>query len=835
MSKIEQNLKKLFEKHRIVLWYDPEQNFEEQFQELSVDGVEKLSVDNNEFALKHQMLIKQPELNFLVYKAGDRPDNDENWLLDLELGNHVFETDQAGLTLQELDLPYAYRNWVLKHITYFQNKKRLAAFSNKLSPGLTEEELSYLLLQTVLKANSSLLDDILKKAAELFIKNDWEDTLEDLQRYGLDSFLWESLEANFNYRTSSPAFYDFILELFKRGFSPLSNRSRLNSGAEVLMANWKDARSFEPTFIKLSAKVEGDLSLSQEIHQFELEELLGEDLFESVEQQIIRILVSELSQAKPSWNRIEKALKAREISYWSEHKYRNFYQAIYYGSELLQFIQTHQNIKFEAFESGLDHYTKEGFKADQFYRLFIDHYRMTKQNNVLVDLFNTVHKAYSNSWLLHQAGQWQSVIERENAWYGGAKRQTNFFGKWVRQEFLDKDRKLFVIISDALRYENGEELHQRFSEEARFSSQLDYQVTGLPSYTQLGMASLLPHKELALGEGDLILADGKSTSGSGNRNKILEEHSGVRATVIGAEELMKLKSKGQEAKDLVQSHDLIYIYHNRIDKVGDDKTSEDKVIEAAREEIDFLVDLAKKISNMNGTHVLFTSDHGYIYQHEVLDQSDFADAEISGETIKENRRFVIGKDLKHNQNVVKFQATELGLNNDLEVLIPKGINRLRKQGAGSRFVHGGAALQEVVVPIIWVSKKKADTVEKVSIEVLNKSNNRITTNIHTVRFYQTEAVGKGIIPRMVKAYFALEDQGEFKPLSDIFNYRFDIESKKSEEREVVNKFTLSTSLRNSQSVYLIIEERVEGTNQWNTIHKYPYSLTLAMENDFDDF
>lgn len=835
MSKVEQNLKKLFEKHRIVLWYDPEQNFEEQFQELSVAGVEKLLVENNEFALKHQMLINRPEQNFLVYKAGDRPDNDENWLLDLELGNHVFETDQAGLTLQELELPYAYRNWVIKHVAYFQNKKRLPAFTNKLSHGLTEEELSYLLLQTVLKANSSLLDDILRRAAELFIKNDWEDTLEDLQRYGLDSFLWESLEANFNYRATSPVFYDFILELFKRGFSPLSSRSRLNSGAEVLMANWKDARSFEPTFIKLSAKVESDLSLSQEIHQFELEELLGEDLFESVEQQIIRILVSELSQDKPSWNRIEKALKARETSYWSEHKYNNFYKAIYYGSELLQFIQAHQDLKFEAFESGLDHYTKEGFKADQFYRLFIDHYRMTKQNNVLSDLFNTVHKAYSNSWLLNQAGQWQSVIERENGWYRGGKRQTDFFGNWIKHEFLDKDRKLFVVISDALRYENGEELHQRFSEEARFSSQLDYQITGLPSYTQLGMASLLPHKELALGEGDLILADGKSTSGSGNRKKILEEHSGVRATVIGAEELMKLKSKGQEAKDLVQGHDLIYIYHNRIDKVGDDKTSEDKVIEAAREEIDFLVDLAKKISNMNGTHVLFTSDHGYIYQHEVLDQSDFTDAEITGETIKENRRFVIGKDLKHNQNVVKFQATELGLNNDLEVLIPKGINRLRKQGAGSRFVHGGAALQEVVVPIVWASKKKADTVEKVSIEVLNKSNNRITTNIHTVRFYQTEAVGKGIIPRQVKAYFALEDQGEFKPLSDIFNYRFDNESKKSEEREVVNKFTLSTSLRNSQSVYLLLEERVEGSNQWNTIHKYPYSLTLAMENDFDDF
>jgi uncharacterized protein (TIGR02687 family) len=835
MIKLQKNLSKLFEKHRIILWYDSESNFQSEFQELSISGVEKVIVDQNEFALKHQLLLSQPKQKFLVYRASDRPQNDENWLLDIELSNHVFETDQAGLTLQELELPYSYRNWVLKHIKYFENKKRLAAFSKKLSQGLTEEELSYLLLQTVLKTNSGLLDDILRKATELFMQNGWDSTLEELQCYGLESFLWESLEANFNYAATSPALYDFILELFKRSFSPLSGRSRLNSGAEVLMAKWQDARSFEPTFIKLSSKVEKDLSIAQVIDQHELEELLSEELFESVEQQIIRILVSELSQEKPSWKRIEKTLKARETSYWSEHKYSNFYKAIFYGSELLQFIQDHQEIKFETFESGLDYYTTDGFKADQYYRLFIEHYRSAKQNNVLVDLFDTVHKAYSNSWLLRQADQWQAVIDQEKGWYTGGKSQRYFFRNWVKQEFLDHDRKLFVVISDALRFENGEELHQRFYNEIRFTSQLDYQVAGLPSYTQLGMASLLPHKELAFGEGDLVLADGKSTSGSGARKKILEQHSGVRATVLGAEEMMKLKSKGQEAKDLVQGHDLIYIYHNRIDKVGDDKTSEDKVIEAAREEIDFLVDLAKKISNMNGTHILFTSDHGYIYQHETLDQSDFTDAQIDGETVKENRRFVIGKGLKYNHNVIKFQAKQLRINNDLEILIPKGINRLRKQGAGSRFIHGGASLQEVVVPIVWASKKKADTVEKVSVEVLNTGNNRITTNIHTVRFYQTEAVGNGIIPRQIKAYFALEYQDEFKPLSDLFNYRFDSESIKAEEREVVNKFTLSTSLQNSQSVYLVLEERVEGTNQWITLNKYPYSLTLAMENDFDDF
>lgn len=835
MVKLNEGLIKLFEKQRIVLWYDAERNFLEQFQSLAINGVEKLLVENNEFFIKHKILIEHPEKNYLIYKPGERPSNDENWLLDIELSNHIFETDQAGLLLQELELPYAYRNWVIKHLAFFQNKKRLSTFASKLEASLSEGELSYLLLQITLKANSSLLDDILRRASELLIAEDWDSKFEEIKSYGLEAFFWESLEANYNYRSTAPSFYDFILELFQKSFTPMANKSQLNSGAEVLIASWKDARSFEPIFINLSAKVEHDLDLVQEMRHYNLEELTGEDLFESAEQQIIRHLVSELSHDKPSYQRIEKALKARESSYWSEYKYSDFYKAISYGAELLQFIFRSKDIKFEDFDKVLNQYAKEDYKADQYYRLFIDHYRLTKQNNVLADLFKTVHKAYSNSWLLPQSGQWQSLIEKEGGWYQGHKKQRNFFGDWVKTNFLDKERKLFVVISDALRYENGEELHQRFLEEARFTSQLDYQVTGLPSYTQLGMASLLPHKELALGESDLILADGKSTAGASNRKKILEEKSNVRATVIGAEELMKIKTKGQEAKDLMQSHDLVYVYHNRIDKVGDDKTSEDKVIEASREEIDFLVDVAKKISNMNGTHILFTSDHGYIYQHEVLESSDFTDAEISGNTVKENRRFVIGTGLKHNQNVVKFTAEELGLKNELEVLIPKGINRLRKQGAGSRFVHGGAALQEVVVPIVWASKKKTNTVEKVSIEVLNKSSNRITTNIHLVRFYQSDPIGKGIIARQVKAYFAIEKNDEFQAISDIFIYRYDSESMKSEEREVVNKFTLSTSLKNSQSVHLVLQEQVEGSNKWTLISKYPYSLTLATENDFDDF
>lgn len=45
--------------------------------------------------------------------------------------------------------------------------------------------------------------------------------------------------------------------------------------------------------------------------------------------------------------------------------------------------------------------------------------------------------------------------------------------------------------------------------------------------------------------------------------------------------------------------------------------------------------------------------------------------------------------------------------------IPKSINRLRLKGSGSRFVHGGATLQEVVIPVISINKKRQSDVGKV--------------------------------------------------------------------------------------------------------------------------
>lgn len=65
-----------------------------------------------------------------------------------------------------------------------------------------------------------------------------------------------------------------------------------------------------------------------------------------------------------------------------------------------------------------------------------------------------------------------------------------------------------------------------------------------------------------------MLVDGQSSQGTVNRVKILFDQAiSQRTTACKAEELMAMKS--DDCRALVRDHDVIYIYHNRIDATGD--------------------------------------------------------------------------------------------------------------------------------------------------------------------------------------------------------------------------------------------------------------------------
>ena len=158
------------------------------------------------------------------------------------------------------------------------------------------------------------------------------------------------------------------------------------------------------------------------------------------------------------------------------------------------------------------------------------------------------------------------------------------------------------------------------------------------------------------------------------------------------------------------------------------------------------------------------------------------------------------------------------------MLVPKSINRLRVKGAGSRFIHGGASLQEIVIPLVKVTKKRQDTTTNVEVDII-KSTDKITTNILAVSFIQQGLVTEQVLPRTVRATIYAED-GEI--LSDQFRYNFDIE----EGSELLSK---ASGKYKNQRVKLVLEEPVEGTTKWREYKAYLYTLNISFTNDFDEF
>jgi CMP-N-acetylneuraminic acid synthetase len=195
---------------------------------------------------------------------------------------------------------------------------------------------------------------------------------------------------------------------------------------------------------------------------------------------------------------------------------------------------------------------------------------------------------------------------------------------------------------------------------------------------------------------------------------------------------------------------------------------------------------------MNGYNMIITSDHGYLYQHNRLDESDFTDFTPAGNVYKSSRRFILGKDLTPNISVQKWSGPALGLGDETEVQVPKSINRIRIQGAGSRFVHGGSSLQEIVVPVLEINKARKSDIEQVEIDIISGSSN-ITSNTFAVSFYQKQPVTEKVQVRQIKAAFYT---GSGQLISDVKTLMFNSSENDAMELSNIKDLLFKIASRN---------------------------------------
>jgi uncharacterized protein (TIGR02687 family) len=481
---------------------------------------------------------------------------------------------------------------------------------------------------------------------------------------------------------------------------------------------------------------------------------------------------------------------------------------------------------------GFHRYSTTWFRLDQNYRRFIFHYQKSGQTTLFGHLFERVENLYVNNFLLKLNDAWQEQVNKITNWeVPGVDRQIDFYRDQAAA-FRRRDQKVCVIISDAMRYEVAEECLSRIRGLDRFDAELKPMLGVLPSYTQLGMAALLTNVGLRIAEDDSTLVfDGDQPTGSGYREKMLAKgRDGDRVATVRSEDLMNLKS--DEAKEFFRDHDVIYVYHNQIDVIGDKLATEDRLADAVEDAIQEIVAMVRKLTSANASNVLITADHGFIYQHRALEESDFSVAEVQGDVLARNRRFVLGKDLPATQGMKKFTAADLGLAGDMDILIPNSINRLRVKGAGSRFVHGGASLQEIVVPVIRVGKGRESDVRQVDVQIISSGKSLITSGQLAVMFYQAQPVTDKLQPRHLRAGIYAAD-GVL--ISDTHELAFAFMSDNTRERELPRKFLLSRKADqyNNQDVFLRLDERVGKTSHFQEYASQRFQLRRGIATDFD--
>src|SRR5680860_903803 len=823
---IEKAIQAKFKKHRLVFWYDVQDELSEVFDSLALPAIEKIQIEGNEFQIKYRVVQQHPDQKFLIYSSQERKTPATNWLLDLELAHTLFHTDKAATVLQEMGLDYGFNDLVKEHIAFFEAKERKLKLREILGKGDSHAVVRRKMVAVTCRTDHLATHAFIQALAAVEIEGEKNRIEHDIDRFGLSGFFWQLLQNHYGYAAATPSTYDFLLFCFESVFDKKAGSREIG----LLLSLWQDSSLHKANFEKIARRTSNDLGIEQRVAEKQLEALLGTNLFKISENKIVHELVQRIQQKEIAVAKLQEHIKTRENKFWYPD-FAAFYEALKYAGLLIHAIEE-ATPSFQNFDDVTLGYKKTFYKIDTYYRKFIYQYRATNQNSILSDLARFIERKYVNDWLLPYNDQWQKIVDTTQEWpVKQANSQRSFFKNYV-QPYLDKQKRVFVIVSDALRYEIGVELTQKLKKENRYDASIEGVISSVPSYTQLGMASLLPLSLIEIEKAkDTVLVDGASSSGVAARAVILDKATSGKATAIQAADFMAMDTRTQ-GRAFIKPYDAIYIYNNRIDKTGDEKMTEERLVNAVEEELAFLTELLKKIANVNGTNIVITADHGFLYQYEPIDQSDFTEAEIKGDSIKKNRRFVLGENISASEGLTSFDYSVLGLEGNGKVLFPRSINRLRVKGAGSRFVHGGTSVQEIMVPVILVNKKRKDTTSKTDVDIILNTD-KITTNILTVSFLQKQPVTDTLLPRELRMSIQAKDGAV---LSDVFKYNFDLKEENPRQREVKHRFTLlgiATGKYKNQTVHLMLEEPVANSNQLRKYKAYAYTLNISFTNDFD--
>ncbi len=298
-----------------------------------------------------------------------------------------------------------------------------------------------------------------------------------------------------------------------------------------------------------------------------------------------------------------------------------------------------------------------------------------------------------------------------------------FAGEIVAQSMDQETTKnpIAVIYLDALRYDLGKRLEERLnSGEPVQRAKVTPARAPIPSITALGMAYALPIKHQEIN----VKIDNKdsfivTTRDSENNLAILAKRRDFLANqfnlkdkktkhFITIKEILNATSEALPVKNLGK---IVFVFGDQLDKEGHD---DELQFTGTDEILDRYVRVVKFLQRGGFSTILITTDHGFF--HWEPEKDEFI-SKPEGKLLWKCRRAIVGYNLSHE---TALQIPVSG--SDLECMTPRSVNVFETYG-GIGYFHGGATLQELIIPVVTVSYPKKSK----KIGVVIKPVDQITT------------------------------------------------------------------------------------------------------------
>lgn len=799
---------------KIVFWYDEDAEYTEEIDSITLSEGYKLwkVTENNWFETKLQVEVRDKETSYLLYAPFKRPDDRENHLADLYYYSEHFYSDKLNQIMGEMGVPAEYQEEVKKYKNFWSSSN-LGKFNALRIQNFSIDSID-LGIMCVLAGVRVLSFEELTKSVLI---GGFEDnaSLRKMEHYKIDNVFWSMVENAYGYKDDAPTLKKFFATIVMTYTDVLANGhipnvwktllSEKGNDCVVLVKNLMNNAETAAFYDEQAALIASELKIKQLLMEIPLENVVYLDSFTEFDDNLIDWIISKieddmLDEKIDGMTISDIALLRMKSAYHYSGQYENWYQMLYHGFLALKDISLYEYKP--TIKEVIEDYSEKTYQVDTHYRKFyyyLDRLGLQENSEKIRDL---VENIYTNKYLNDLSYKWNQSLSDEiyNTYTG--KRENDFFADFV-SPFMKEDGRsgrVVVIISDGMRYECARELSCELNLDPKCDAKIDHMLSVLPSETTLGMASLLPNKEVEVTDKLEIKVDGMPCGNSlADREKILQKT--VKRSACYKFDVV-MQAKQSEIRDMFQDKDVVYIYQDQIDARGEKIPTENEVFNACEEAIKEIHTLITRLTGyISNTRFLITADHGFIYKRDKLAESDKVVADKS-EVSFVNKRYLLSVEKISDNALISRALGYLNALNKVFVSTPMGADIIKSPGGGQNYVHGGSTLQEMIVPVVKVKTAKGkQNTGNVTVE-LSTFNNRITDATFRLDFMQMEAVTDVLKPISLLAFFVDEDGNKISFDVPIVAKEMSTDSR---DRLMTEKFTLkSGKYTRGKDYYLVL-------------------------------